>query len=81
MRDERTLGEAARAYVMEWVVQARRVEAVPSGRRDRYNRMVARIEIDGVDLGDRLMARGLAQRWRGRKADFCRAPSSVPAAR
>jgi endonuclease YncB( thermonuclease family) len=61
--DERALAEAARFYLC--------VEALPSGRRDRYGRIVARIEIDGVDLGERLMARGLAQRWRGRKGDFC----------
>lgn len=65
--DERVLAEAARAYVQAWVAEAGRVEAVPSGRRDRYGRVVARIEIDG----ERLMARGLAQPWRGRKADFC----------
>jgi endonuclease YncB( thermonuclease family) len=53
------------------VNQASRVEAELTGRRDSYGRIVARIEIDGVDLGERLIARGLAQRWRGRKADFC----------
>lgn len=71
--DERALAEAARAYLVEWVARARRVEARPVGRRDRYGRILARIDIDGVDLGERLMARGLAQRWRGRKADFCSA--------
>lgn len=70
--DERALAEAARAYVVEWLSQARRVEASPAGR-DRYGRVLARIEIDGVDLGERLMARGLAQPWRGRKANFCAA--------
>ena len=69
--DERALAEAARAYLLEWISGASRVEALPSGRRDRYGRIVAHIEIDGVDLGERLMARGLARRWRGRKADFC----------
>lgn len=69
--DERALAEAARAYVIAWVASARRVEALPIGRRDRYGRVVARIEIDGVDLGERLMAHGLAQPWRGHKASFC----------
>jgi micrococcal nuclease len=53
------------------LAEAEQVEALPSGRRDRYGRVVARIRIDGVDLGDRLIARGLAQPWRGRKANFC----------
>jgi endonuclease YncB( thermonuclease family) len=70
--DERALAEASRAYVVEWLARADRVEADPVGRRDRYGRIVARIRVDGVDLGERLMARGLAQPWRGRKADFCR---------
>lgn len=68
---ERALAEEARRYLAAWVARARRVEAEPTGRRDRYGRVVARILIDGVDLGERLMARGLARPWRGRKADFC----------
>lgn len=68
---ERALGQAATAYLTSWLAGARRVEAALTGRRDRYGRIVARIIIDGADLGERLMARGLAQPWRGRKADFC----------
>lgn len=68
---ERRLAETARSYLIDWVAHARRVEATPVGRRDRYGRVVARISIDGIDLGERLMARGLAQRWRGRRANFC----------
>lgn len=67
---ERDLAEASREYLTAWIRDARRVEAEPIGRRDRYGRIVARISIDGVDLGERLMARGLAQPWRGRKANF-----------
>jgi micrococcal nuclease len=40
-----------------------------------------RVEIDGVDLGERLIARGLAQPWRGRKANFCAGAWLLPAAR
>ena len=79
--EERVLAEAASAYVEAWIAQARRVEAHPTGRRDRYGRIVARIEIDGVDLGDRLIARGLAQPWRGRRADFCSGAWLLPTAR
>lgn len=79
--EERALAEAASVYVSEWIARARRVEAHPTGRRDRYGRVVARIDLDGVDLGERLIARGLAQRWRGRKADFCSGAYLLPAAR
>lgn len=57
MPEERALAEAASAYVSEWIASARRVEAHPTGRRDRYGRVVARIDVDGVDLGERLIAR------------------------
>ena len=59
--DERALAEASRAYLETWVAGAQRVDAAQVGRRDRYGRVVARISVDGVDLGERLMARGLAQ--------------------
>lgn len=79
--EERVLAEAATAYVAAWLRQAQNVEAHPIGRRDRYGRVVARIEIDGVDLGERLIARRLAQPWRGRKANFCIGAWLLPAAR
>jgi endonuclease YncB( thermonuclease family) len=69
--EERALAEAARAYLDQWLADAGRVEAIGRGRLDRYGRVIARIEIDGVDVGERLMSRGLARAWRGRKADFC----------
>jgi endonuclease YncB( thermonuclease family) len=76
---EADLGERAKDAVTDWVADAHRIEALPIGRRDRYGRIVARIELDGVDLGDRLIATGLAVRWTGHKHDFC--VGSVPAAR
>ncbi len=79
--EERALAEAASAYVANWVAGAREVTAIGSGRRDRYGRRLARIEIDGGDLGDRLIARGLAQPWRGRRANFCSGAWLLPAAR
>jgi micrococcal nuclease len=71
---ERALGRAAASELERWVAGARRVEAFPIGHRDRYGRVVARVEIDGADLGERLIALGLAKPWQGRKSDFCSAP-------
>jgi hypothetical protein len=48
--EERALAEAASTYVREWIAGARRVDAHTTGRRDRYGRIVARIEVDGVDF-------------------------------
>lgn len=68
---EAALAEAARAEVQRLIDAADRVEAVESGRRDRYDRNLARIEVDGRDLGALLIARGLARPWRGRSSNFC----------
>lgn len=77
--EERAAGEAARAEVTELIAGARRVIAHPTGRRDRYGRVVAYIEIDGVDLGARLIDRGLARPWYGRSSDYCARPLRVTA--
>jgi endonuclease YncB( thermonuclease family) len=69
--EEIALGQAASAELRRWVAGAHQVEAFPIGRRDRYGRVVARVAIDGVDLGERLMRLGLAKPWEGRKSDFC----------
>jgi endonuclease YncB( thermonuclease family) len=73
-RQERLDGEAARAAVARWIARARRVEARLTGRRDRYGRVVAYIEIDGVDLGARLIEQRLARPWHGRSSNFCALP-------
>ncbi|RAK52624.1 thermonuclease family protein [Phenylobacterium deserti] len=39
--------------------------------RDRYGRLLRRLEVDGEDVGQRLTREGLAQTWRGRKAQWC----------
>ena len=74
---------AARAYVESLgspALMARR-GAFRLAAETATGRVVARIEIDGVDLGERLIARGLAQPWRGRKADFCSGAWLLPATR
>lgn len=38
---------------------------------DRYGRTLARVSVNGVDVGDQLVREGAAQRWAGRKAQWC----------
>ena len=38
---------------------------VPEGRDDRYGRLLARVAIDGRDLGETLIAQGLARGYAG----------------
>jgi endonuclease YncB( thermonuclease family) len=68
---ERALGARASERVATLLRTAERVVAVPVGRRDRYDRVVAYIVVDGRDLGEVLMAEGLARAWRGRREPWC----------
>lgn len=43
-----------------------------SGRlTDRYGRMLATIEVGGKDVGETLIAEGLARRWSGKRRPWC----------
>jgi len=39
--------------------------------RDRYGRTLATVSVDGADLGEALVAAGLARRWDGRRHPWC----------
>lgn len=40
--------------------------------RDRYGRLLREVTRGGESLGDTLRAEGLAERWKGRRGDWCR---------
>ncbi len=76
--DDRAKCQAERAFAARATSEARRllaeariVQARPSGRTDRYGRTLARILVDGQDLGERLLAQGLARPWLGRRLAWC----------
>ena len=39
--------------------------------KDRYGRTLALVKVDGVDLGEALMAAGLARPWEGKRRPWC----------
>lgn len=39
--------------------------------RDRHNRILARIFVNGRDVGDTLVMEGLARPWEGRRRSWC----------
>lgn len=73
---ERELGnratQQARALINNGDVELR-----PTGRIDRYGRTVAFVLIDGRDLGETLIADGLARPWRGRREPWCDASGNL----
>lgn len=46
------------------------LEAGPRDR-DRYGRLLRTVRRDGRSLGEALVAEGLAERWQGRRGDWC----------
>jgi micrococcal nuclease len=68
---ERDLGNRATGAVRALVAGAERLDLRPTGRIDRYGRTIALVVIDGRDLGETLIADGLARPWRGRREPWC----------
>lgn len=48
-----------------------RVEIAPTDDVDLYRRTIAEVSTDGTDVGQTLVAEGLARRWSGRREDWC----------
>jgi endonuclease YncB( thermonuclease family) len=68
---ERELGNRATATVRTLISQTRRIDVRPTGRTDRYGRTIAFVVLDGHDMGETLIAAGLARPWRGRRERWC----------
>lgn len=68
---ERRLGQRATARARALLSSAARIETQEVGRTDVYGRAVAHVLIDGRDLGEVLVAEGLARPWRGRREPWC----------
>lgn len=69
---EALLAAEARRYLTRRVRRAERIEVARDGH-DRFGRTLARVRIDGQDIGDELVRNRLAQVWRGHRADWCSA--------
>jgi micrococcal nuclease len=74
---ERDLGDRATRTARALITNARAFETRPTGRIDRYGRTIAYVRVDGRDLGETLIADGLARPWRGRREPWCNADGSL----
>lgn len=53
-------------------IEGRTVDLVTRGRtRDRYGRMLAHVMLGSEDIGETLIAEGIARRWTGRREPWC----------
>jgi micrococcal nuclease len=67
---ERRLALAARDYVAA-VVRSSRTTEIRRVGLDKYGRTLAYVLVDGKDLGNEMVSRGLARVWTGRRLSWC----------
>lgn len=68
---ERTLARQARDFTAAWIAARAGELVIRASKVDRYGRLVARVSAGGEDLGEALIAAGLARPWRGRRESWC----------
>ncbi|MBU2135317.1 MAG: thermonuclease family protein [Alphaproteobacteria bacterium] len=71
---EAELALAAKDRLTDLVEGATHIATTPrpdEPDRDRYDRLLRDVSVDGVDVGEILVSEGLAKVWRGRKGVWC----------
>lgn len=74
---ERQLGNRATEQARLLIANARELNIRSTGRIDRYDRIIAFVQIDGRDLGELMIEEGLARPWRGRREPWCDAGGNL----
>lgn len=72
--DELALGMAAKVRMEELIHSGKMtLERGDKGRmKDRFGRSLARVFIDGQDIGKEMVSEGLAREWDGRRHPWCK---------
>ena len=72
-KEEKVKGLEATYTLRRWVKEAKKLEVVDSGKRDKYGRSLVDLKVDGQDVGEELIKSGLAVTWKpGSKAWLAR---------
>jgi micrococcal nuclease len=66
---ERKLAGRAKSFTAAWLAKGK--VTIQQTGIDKYGRVLARVERDGEDLGEALIAAGLARPWKGRREKWC----------
>jgi len=68
---EKEIGKEATGFVRGAFAVAEEIVLVTEGARGGYGRLLGRVEVDGLDLGDMLLDEGLAQPWPNQGNVWC----------
>jgi micrococcal nuclease len=66
---ERDLAQRAKAFALDFMREP--VTVSHNGKRDKYGRLLVTIRRGPDDLGEALIAAGLARRWEGARRSWC----------
>lgn len=72
-RAEAKLGAAAALRLVQLLNQGPIELSAGPRNRDRYGRLLRTVRRDGRSLGGKLVAEGLAERWKGHRKSWCTA--------
>ena len=59
---EKEIGEIAKIFAQD-LFEGKKVVAITSGKKDKFGRLIARLEVDGQDYGQIMLGKGLAVRY------------------
>jgi micrococcal nuclease len=72
---ERRLAKVARGRLAELLLlgklKVKRGDPLDGRKRDRHGRTLATITVDGRDIGELMIAEGLARPWEGKRRTWC----------
>lgn len=68
---ERRLGLVAKWRVETILTQPGAKITLQRFRKDRWDRTIARVSVNGLDLGEILITENMARPWRGRREPWC----------
>lgn len=71
---EKRLAVKAKEFTADMLAHAQTIVIEPNQKRvyDRYDRLLASVVLDGVNLGEALIEHRLARPWKGRRENWCR---------
>lgn len=68
---ERQRGTDAKSYAISLIRNARAIDVIWAGRRDRYDRQLVHVMVDGRDFAGLMVSAGYGRPWRGRSSNWC----------